>query len=468
MTTESPRLPLRYAHLSGMGMLALLVLSAYFWQERAWLLDVAYQTVLMLRDETTQVQVYRFGAALVQALPLAAIKLELPLSWVSWCYSVSFTLWYGLFFVLIVWVFRQYFLAVVLVLLYTAMVYDGFYWCTSELQQGLGFLLVFWAMVLRFPALRRWWLWPLLVISCVGLAFYHPLVAIPFLGCWAYFGWYENDLRHGRYLLLLGVMLLVLWVKSQWFGNYYDAAKMAVFQKQLAEFPRIFHYPAYEKFFWRTLLYWWGFPLLLGVVTVAHVRYRQWWVLGGMWLACAGFLVLNVLGSPQATYRFYSEVNFYPLVLIVAVPLAHYVLPRWQFSRWTFPLLGLFIVLRLAVITQHHEVYTERLDYLEQLVQQAQQEEPGQRYLVSEAQVDMDKLVMTWGTPFETLLLTAAAHQDSVVTLCVTPDLGRYPDALRTQGSELLMEFYPIPFEALPATYLRFGPGSYEMLTTDF
>ena len=52
------------------GMVALLVLSIVFWRERTLFLDVAYQTVLMLRDDQVQVQVQRFGAAVVQALPL--------------------------------------------------------------------------------------------------------------------------------------------------------------------------------------------------------------------------------------------------------------------------------------------------------------------------------------------------------------------------------------------------------------
>ena len=83
---------------------------------------MAFQTFLMVKDETVQVMVYRFGAATVQSLPLLGIKLGVPLAVVSWLYSMSFHLhflgyvilligitgvlvhfrrWYGFFFTLI-------------------------------------------------------------------------------------------------------------------------------------------------------------------------------------------------------------------------------------------------------------------------------------------------------------------------------------------------------------------------------
>ncbi|MCB0637580.1 MAG: hypothetical protein KDC54_13215, partial [Lewinella sp.] len=178
----------RYSWLSLGVLLALAVLAAVFWRERAWLLDVAYQTVLMLQDGTVQVQVYRFGAAVVQALPLLGMKLGLPLAVISFLYSVAFPLVFLLFWWLTVRVLRQSALGLALALLYTGMVYDGFYWCTSELQQGLGFLLVCWAFILRYPRLDRPWQWVVLVAALVALVFYHPLVFIPFLFAWLYWG----------------------------------------------------------------------------------------------------------------------------------------------------------------------------------------------------------------------------------------------------------------------------------------
>jgi hypothetical protein len=135
------------------GMTALLLLSVIYWRERTLFLDVAYQTVLMLRDGDVQVQVQRFGAAVVQALPLWGSKLMLPLKDVLLLYSVSFTLLYLLFFTLTAVVFKDRLMSWAMLCLYLLMTVDGFYWCTSELQQGLGFMLVVWAFIRRFPAI---------------------------------------------------------------------------------------------------------------------------------------------------------------------------------------------------------------------------------------------------------------------------------------------------------------------------
>lgn len=445
-----------YVWLSGGVMLVLILLSGIFWQERAWFLDVAYQTVLMIKDGTVQVQVYRFGAAVVQALPLLAIKLGLPLVWVSALYSLSFTLIYLLFFVVIVVVLRQWKLGVALAILYTAMVYDGFYWCTSELQQGLGFLLVVWAFILRFPQLNKPGHWLFLVPAVIALVFYHPLVFIPFFFCWVYLGWVNRELRHLPYLGLLGWMLLVLWGKSHWFGNWYDTAKMETFRTNLANFyPNYLDLPAYGKFLENALLYWWGFLLLLLIVVVWQLSRKKWldvlMVLGATLL----FLVLNAIGSPDPAYRFYSEVNYYPLIFFVAIPFCYTILPKWYTYRWCLPALALFFGIRLLIIGLHHQPYSERLNWMEQTITTAQDDFQTDRFIRAEHTVPLDTLIMAWGTPFESLLISAATSPEKATTYFITPDPARFPDSLQQRSDVFLMEFFNIPLDEINGPYFE-------------
>jgi len=448
--------------LSAAVLLVLLVLAASYWRERAWLLDVAFQTVLMIKDGTVQVQVDRFGAAVVQALPLLGIKLGLPLPWISWLYSVAFPLVYLLFFGLIVGVFRQWQLGLALALLYTTMTYDGFYWCTSELQQGLGFLLVIWAGILHRPALNQPVHWLVLVPALVALVFYHPLVFVPFVFCWAYLGWQERNLQHRRYLLLLGLLLFLVWAKGHWFPNYYDTAKIATFRENLQTyFPNYFSFPAYAKFLHHSLRYWWGFPLLLAAVTAGLAYRRQWLPLLMVWGACTGLVVLNALGSPNATYRFYSEVNYYPLVIFVAIPVVCTLLPHWQKARWLLPAAVVFFALRLGLIALHHTPYTQRWQYLARTLHAQQNAVGGQRFLAAESQVAMDTLVMSWGTPFETLLLSAAAGPTHAATLLVTPEVQSFSPEQRQDTTRFLSPFQDLSLPALQGRYFRLAPGAY-------
>ncbi len=444
-------------------MLALLVLAAIFWRERTWFLDVAFQTCLMIKDGTVQVQVYRFGAAIVQALPLAAIKMGWPLTWVSFLYSISFPLVFLVFWWVIIKVFQQPLMGLALAILYVAMTYDGFYWCTSELQQGLGFLLVVWAMILRYPSLKRMWHWVFLVIALIALAFYHPLIFIPFFFCWLYFGWQNKDLQHRRFIYLAVLMGVILLVKSHWFGNWYDAAKMVVFQENLnSYFPNYFSFPAYGAFLKHSFLYWWGFPLIGLVVSFYMISVRKYTLLAIIWAACIGFVILNAIGSPDPSHRFYSEVNYYPLLIFVGIPFCYSVVQNQYHQQWLLPAIAIFIGLRLLTIGLHHQPYTDRITYLSKLTENAHQQHGGQRFIISEQNVAMDTLIMSWATPFESMLISASTYPEEVKTFLVTPNPDRFTNEMRMDSSLLLMEFNNFPLDALEERgYFIFKKGNY-------
>ncbi len=419
--------------LLGLGsMLVLLAMAMIFWRERSWLLDVAFQTFLMIKDGTVQVMVYRFGAATVQSLPLLGIKLGAPLAWVSWLYSVSFQLHFLVFFLGAAYGFKREEVAIGIALLYVAMTYDGFYWQTSELQQGLGFLLLSWAALLRFPILHYWWHYLLWALVIVALAFYHPLVFMPFFFFLFWQAWREEAGIPRRSLWVLGgLMFLVLVVKQIWFQNWYDAAKTAQFAANLkAYFPNYFSFAAYGKFFYHLFWYWWGYAILLLLSIVYLTIQKRWWALGFLLSASGGFLLLNAIGDPDSAHRFYAEVNYYPLLAFVLVPVLELLrfipekhgthtsirtqyasrdrytrmsISQNRYSRFALPAAALFIAARLLLIGSHSQAYTERIDYLRQLTSQAASA-GQQRYLVRPDSLQQNILLMDWGLPYETLL----------------------------------------------------------------
>lgn len=404
-------------------MVALLIMAAFFWQERAWLLDVAFQTFLMIKDGTVQVMVYRFGAATVQSLPLLGIKLGLPLNSISWLYSVSFHLHFLAFFLGAGWWLKRQDVALAIAVLYTAMTYDGFYWQTSELQQGLGFLLFTWALLLRQSKIEKWWqyiIWGLIIIA---LAFYHPLVFMPFylMLLWL---WFKPSAGVSRpSLLLLGLaMFAVLVVKQIWFQNWYDAQKTANFMANLeGDFPNYLNYPAFPQFFADCLSKWWGYPILLLLVSANMLYKKRWPALTILWLASAGFLLLNAIGDPAAAHRFYVEVNLYPLLAFVLVPLIIDIFPHLQkrTPSWLLPLVILFFGSRLLAIGLHSQPYSDRVNYIRQLTDEYQNRS-GQKFLVAPDQLDQKTLLMDWGLCYESLIISSSEYEKSISLLPLT------------------------------------------------
>ena len=441
---------------------ALLVLAAVFFRERALFIDIAYQTFLLVNEGSLQVQVYRFGSAVVQVLPWLALKLGAPLGGILLAYSLAFPLLYLFFYWLIVRVLGNPYLGWGLVFLFTLMVLDGFYWPTSEQQQGLGFLLVFWAFVLRFPALGRWWVLALAGLGIIALVFYHPLVFIPFFFLWGYFGWQESALRHRRFLALALFMIIALALKSQIAANWYDSNKYGVFfSNLLQDFPHYFRYPSHQKFLRHSLEYWHALPAALLLLTAYYVAQKRWLLLAWAWTFCLGHLMLLHIGSPNATYRFYAEVNYMPLVLYTALPLVlEWARPRWQQPLVFYLFLGI-IAWRLAAIGWHSRPYTARLDWLARQLEQAPA--AANRYFLPQQQVPMDTLVIEWGTAYESLLLSAMPHPDSAKTLLVLPDAGQYP-TLFEEERVFFSGLRRHDLQELNPRYFRLGEGRYRRL----
>ena len=445
----------------GYGSLGLLViLAAVFYRERSLFIDIAYQTFLMIKDGTVQVQVYRFGSAVVQVLPLLAIKLGLPLKVVLLFYSLSFTLLFLFFYWIIVRVLRNEYMGWILVFLFTLMVYDAFYWATSEYQQGLAFLLVVFAFVLKYPNLDRWQQWVLLVPFTVALAYYHPLVFIIFLFLWVFFLIRNADLRHWRYWSLLGTMLLVIGFKSKFSGNWYDDNKYRIFFDNLTKhFPDYFAFESHQKFLEDVVQHWYFLPIFFVIIAGWYIKKRAWLKLGWILAFSFGYLMLLHISSPSATYRFYAEVNYMPLSIVLMTPFIFDVVPKIKKESLVLFLFGGIVLLRLITISVHHKPYTQRLTWIEsELGQHALADRNRLLYELDEKK--RETLLMTWGVAYESLLISAMEHPDSAKTLVILPKGKRYDQALQSD-TLFVTELIEYPIEEVDGKYYRLGKGTY-------
>lgn len=441
-------------------MLALLALALLFYRERTWILDIAFQTFLMANEGSLQVMVNRFGSALVQLLPLGAIRAGAPLPVVSILYSASFPLLYLGFYALTVKVLRNDLLGWAIVLLYTLVVYDAFYWATSEQQQGLGAVLAFFAYWLRFPAQEKPWMWGVSALGVVALAYYHPLIFLSFYFLWAFFALHFGRAIIGRaYLLLAGGMAAVLGAKSWLSANWYDAAKYSSFSDNLvALFPDYLSLPAHSKFLEHAFTIWWGFPLLLGIVTIFYAYHKKWLKLLLVWASCLGYLLLLHIGSPESEHRFYVEVNYMALAIFTGVPFLFDVARAIPEQRLLWGL-ALLVALRLFLIGAHHAPFRERWQWIER---QLQAQEGGSRFYLKEGQAPMDTLLMSWGMPYESLIISKV-RMGEAKTLLVHPDLAPFEHSLQ-DGSLFVTPFKTYPDSALSPRYFPLLAGPYRPL----
>lgn len=444
-----------------LGWLALLVLAAVFFRERALFTDMAFQTVLMSTEGDFQIMVNRFGVVLVQALPLLAIKMGLPLQVVSLLYSISFPLLFLAVYALIVYRLKQEELGLTLVTLFTLMVFDAFYWPSSEQQQGLAFLLLFFAFAQKDLHFKSIGALLVALIAVPVLAYYHPLIFIPFYFLWAFFLLRDPEARKGRFLALGGYMAIVLVFKSLFSGNWYDDDKFRIFKDNLsALFPDYFSMASHGQFAQWCLAHWYFLPLLWVAVSGFYLVRKQWKPLLLMWVFGIGHLMLLHIASPEHPYRFYAEVNYLPLTLYAALPFWYDIAPTIRPKQWLTAGFALFLILRIAAIGLHHRPWTQRLERLESILAEGRQSTGSSRHLLHETPALRDSLFITWSAPYETLLLSAMQHPDSAQTLLIRSDFGKYEKEINEPGW-LLSDFGAKPDSTLNQRYFRLPEGRY-------
>lgn len=443
-------------------MLGLLLLSILFYRERAFFLDAGFMLFNLVNEEAIQVYHYRFITVVVQVLPWAAVKAGAPLPVVAAVFSASYFLFFGTIYHLLVRHFQNERLGWALIFLLTLLTFDSFYHIQSEMYLGLALLLLVFAAVLRFPDMKRRWMLPLFIPLLVTIGFSHKLAVIFCLFLWAFFFLSEKALRHWRYWLLLALMLAVAFVKSHWFTNWYEAAKQVDFSTNLKTyFPNYLTLPSNLVFLKRCLIYYYFLPLLLLAVSIFYLLKKRWLKLGLVWSFTQGYLLLYNISDPTAADRFYSEVAYLPAILFPALPFLFDVMPVLEQKKLRLlpALFTAIILLRLTTITWNHQTFERLLDWTEQ--QLTLTESLGtNRLLLKKNDAPMDTIIMEWGVPFTTMLLSSLNDPAQAKTLLILPDFEEYRDDLG-KDHLFLTPFKKMEAEELNKHYFDLGKGRY-------
>ena len=441
-------------------MLFLLLLSAIFFKERTLFADIAYQTFLMIQEGGLQVQVFRFGSAIVHILPYLAIKAHFSIAVILFLYSISFTLLYlGLYVLMVKWL-KNDFLGLTLAFLFTLTVFDGFYWATSEFQQGLAFTLFFFAFLLRYPVLDTWKQRIFVIILVPTLVFYHPLIFAVFFFLFLYFMVEEKGFRRKEMYWVAIYFIVIMVLKHLFAGNWYDSGKFTQFTKGLVDyFPNYFSMPVNKKFLINSLKYWYLFPVFFAGVMGWYIKQKKWRTGLLVLLSCLGYIALIHIGSPHATYRFYIEVSYMPLTIFVMLPFVSETLPKFT-NKIIITFLIIIFSFRLSVIANNYKPFAERLEWISTKIGEGQQKKEGQLFVLQKTPEIEEKTIISWGVSYESILLTAMENPNNPSCLLILQKNGQYTEEL--QKDELLLtSFQKIVFEDLDEFYFPFGVGRY-------
>lgn len=471
------RLPKGWTWLALAAWLALLVLAVVAWRERALFMDASFQAFHMLLEGRPLVYHYRFCNALSQILPVLAIHLGLPLKAVLFGYSLNvWLLWFGIW-LLLHYGLRHERLAWVWLLFLTLISLDSFYFIPPELFQGVGWMLLLWAWVARHPHMAGWRFWLVALLLTATFTFAHSLVPLVFFYCFGWFWLDRPDWRHRRMVALAALVVGVMVVHELWFTDWYDAMKKEEFWRHARQYwPRYHELPANARFLAKAVKFYYLLPALALLMSAVYVWRRCWLKLVWMWCFGLAFVLLLHIGSPATAYRFYSEANYMPLSVVVALP---FVFDGWAAFRqmaerrgmyWLWPkgalvLVALMLAVRINTLWHNHDHFVRRLDWMVDTVRHARHNWQTNRVLVPKARAPMDLIVMEWSVPYESVLATALIHPDSAGEVFVCRDFERFRKWLEDERRGwFLSEFDQLPADTLPPQYIRLGHRPFRLV----
>ena len=408
-------------HIRNIGYvtwLILLLFSIIFYKERATFMDGGFQLVEIINEKSFKIYHNRPTHPFTQILALIAIYLKLPLKWVMMAFSINFILFFAGVYHLIVRYFKNDYLGWVQIFFFTLLVLDRFYFLTSELFQGMSLLCLWFAIILRFPDFKKNGVLLCLMILLIPIIFNHKLLAAFFLFFWAFFFLQTPDLRKFKYFLLLIWMFIIALVRSRFFTNWYEKGKKVEFWDNFDQYyPNLHLIPAHQKFAAKVVEIYYFYPIFLVTLVVVYLlaalkKLPNWQIKTPMLklililAANIGYILMAHIGNPETKYRFYSELIFMAVSVLVAMPLVFDFFSKFKNTKLVTACFSLIILSRLIIIANNHQTFENRNNWYLQQLKQGESLHTN-RLILQEEFVPMDILLMTWAAPHETLLLSA-------------------------------------------------------------
>ncbi|HMX41229.1 MAG TPA: hypothetical protein PKD78_12900, partial [Saprospiraceae bacterium] len=322
----------------------LLLLAAVFCLERIGHIDMAFQTFLILKSGSLEIQSGRFGAAVTQAWPWAAQALHLPLRGVLLAYSIGHVAWPLAVFAWCCWLgARQW--AAVLLLLLTGMSTHTFYWL-SEMPQGLVFLVGLMAyagadfaargLAERPGATLRFYAHALGFAAAVATAFYfHPLLmyALVFACGFVLLG-APDAARRRLHVAMLALLACTVFVKYRLLRlDWYDAVAVERAENFRRLWPHWLDLQSHRDLLGHLVGDYW-FVAAAWLLNTAFFFWKKRW-LSALWVGLypIGYVFLVNVPYHESTHQFYMENLWLPLGFFAAVPLVLEVLPGCASAR---------------------------------------------------------------------------------------------------------------------------------------
>ena len=423
---HSLKIPSRIALVA---MVVLCILGAIYYKERAIFSDAAFRLFNLINYSGFDLPGNRYGAFVVQVLPYLARKLHLSVKIILFCYSVGYYLFYFFVAGVIVFVFRQYRLAILMVLYYLLFCSESYIWVSET------YLASAW-MFLLFSVIQHIWntrpnlfllLPPFLLLAFLTI-FSHFVILIPMAYLWIYLILEKKNWPFSRNvsILLTCLLAVVIALKCLDTTSAYDNDHLrGVTHFSLQDILDAFTSPFLRAFYYRCVTnYWLGtMVFIISIATLVKNNDRRL----AIWtfLSALGYIIIMGLtyAGPggESILLFHIESEWSGIAIIVATPFVFDFLPRLKSSTAAWVLAVIFVV-RILYIISFLQPFTERNNMTEKILAQMRKKGIDKLALYNDAHL-MSVSKLYWGLPYESLYISSMdGNKPQLTFLFVNPD----------------------------------------------
>lgn len=402
-------------------------------------LDNAFQVFLLIQDNFIQINAHRWPATICRVLPLIAVKLSLPLSFILAVFSASYVLIQYLIFLTIKKLSQNNSLCLIYLILISVPVVHGFYWNNSELILLLGLAFIFIALLDNSYFITA------AVFSSV-LVWTHPvsLIVISFLFLLLLLSKRMSDFRSW---IVASAFYLNYAVKHFFFPNWYDTMKSEQFSYAWKQYSLLSND--------------WGldilmeanygvFGLLILCLSFLFIN-KSWLKIGAVLIYSIVYLIfLDVPGLNEQTQGFYNEINFYPLCFFFLITVYYSVEIRFaqNITSIAFPILaGVMIINTVSTVG----FYSSRINWFQNAMQS------HDRFICDYRNEKDNPLVLPWASAYESLVISSLQNESRSFLYTNEPE--RFDSLL--VGNKMLAEFGTYPYDELDKRYFNLEEREY-------
>jgi hypothetical protein len=401
-------------------MILFLGLSVYFYKERIFYYDSAYQCFKFLNTECFNIEAFRYSTVLSQIFPWLAIKANLPIKAVIIIYSMSFFIVGYIIYYINVHVLKNLVAGLSILLIYSLGISDTFFYSVTELPQGIMFATLFYAW-LYFPlnSKKNIPLYLNFVISLVILLFclfYHPmtLFAIGFIIGYYYID--TLDFKNKNIALLISSTIIlyslkiVLTTKASYEGNLFEQLKLT---PQLL--PKLFSLYSYYFFYSRLYTLYLISYILSIVVIIAYIIKKNWRKLAWFLVSLFGFLIITFITFNKGDSDMAMEKYFVPLSLFIAIPFLQDVLIKANFKVIRIAFFVIIVLLGIKTIVKHGKLYTKHIHSLDNMNELAEKRYKTHKLILDRKMLKND--MVSWACSNETMLYSALKGKNNCISV---------------------------------------------------